>query len=132
MVQSKTRRGARFLIALLIAPILALFPAGCAQKQSAPVATVKPYGLTPNQPRTPGRAYAEVELEDDGGEAQQPPLVRRQPQVDDPNEPYSPNYGRVTSWEDDLPTTKMDEGSYAPLQRINASGTVPFQRSMLR
>lgn len=38
-----------------------------------------------------------VEVEGDGIEAQTPPPMVRPPVVDDPTEPFSPNYGRFTT-----------------------------------
>jgi hypothetical protein len=38
---------------------------------------------------------AQVEMEDDGQEAQLPPLRRTRAEPDDPSEPYSRNYGTV-------------------------------------
>jgi hypothetical protein len=41
------------------------------------------------------RAAPPVEVEDDGIEAQRPPPLHAQRPPDDPNEPYSRNYGSV-------------------------------------
>lgn len=66
---------------------------GCAKQPDGNTTFVWP-GSQPMQvaaappPRAP-------DLEDDGREAQLPPLVKRQPQPDDPREPWSPNYGSL-------------------------------------
>jgi len=44
-VCSRLHKTVRLGVALLVAPIFALTSAGCAQKQSAPVAMVKPHPL---------------------------------------------------------------------------------------
>lgn len=91
---------ARLFMVLMVAPSAALIVTGCAQKKSPDVVMMKQHGSAHGHMPEPGRAYAEVDLEDDGREAQQPPLVMRKPEADDPSEPYSPNYGRVSAWED--------------------------------
>jgi hypothetical protein len=65
---------------------------GCAKTPSGDTAWVWP-GSEPYKvaaapaPRAP-------DIEDDGREAQLPPLRKAQPEPDDPNEPFSPNYGK--------------------------------------
>ncbi|MCH9807053.1 MAG: hypothetical protein K0U74_04915 [Alphaproteobacteria bacterium] len=43
------------------------------------------------------RQQHRVEVEDDGIEAQIPPPLHRRKVVDDPTEPFSPNYGRFSA-----------------------------------
>jgi hypothetical protein len=43
------------------------------------------------------RARRETELEDDGLPSQIPPPANRKPEIDDPREPYSPNYGKTAA-----------------------------------
>jgi len=95
------RKSFRLCVALGL--VSALSVAGCASRAPtyvrAPVyepsaqadaqATVGGYRQQHEQRR--------VEIEDDGMEAQvAPPLVRKR-EVDDPTEPFSPNYGRYTA-----------------------------------
>ena len=131
-VQSGRQKVLRLSVAVLIAPLLALTSAGCAQKQSAPVAMVKPHHLSAHERGHSERRYAEVELEDDGLEAQQPPLVSRKPVADDPNEPFSPNYGRVSAWQDNVPAQTSAHGTVQHVTPIQAKGQAVFQQSMLR
>ena len=131
--KTSRRSPLRILIAILFAPILLLTSAGCAQKHPSPVATLKPNDHAAHGPRVAGQIYAEVELEDDGREAQQPPLVRsRRVHEDDPTEPFSPNYGRSSS---DLETAQTtDDGdpqSTSQHARLKPQ-EVNFQPSMLR
>ncbi len=131
-VQSRRQKAVRLIMAILIAPIFALTGAGCAQKQSPDVVMIKPHHLSPENGSRHERTYAEVELEDDGREAQQPPLAARKPVADDPNEPYSPNYGRVSSWDDEDSVQTADQRDVQHLTPIHTNRSVPFQQSMLR
>ena len=130
--QSPTRKSVRLVTALLIAPVLMFLSAGCAQKQSPSVATIKPHGLVGAEgTRVAGQAYADVELEDDGQEAQQPPLIARKPLADDPNEPFSPNYGRVSSWQDD--DASASDGDVAESGQLTGIvKPISYQNSMHR
>lgn len=130
--QSRRQKAVRLLIALLIAPALALVSTGCAQKQSAPVVAMKPNGLTQSDPRRAQERYAEVELEDDGREAQQPPLFARKRMIDDPSQPYSPHYGRTTSQGQDMSSSDTNHDAYVPAPNRPSAEPVVFQRSMLR
>ncbi len=135
-VQFRRQKMVRFFVALLIAPVLAFVTSGCAQKHSPDVVMIKPHHVSPDVARQPAKVYADVDMEDDGREAQQPPLVMRKPEADDPNEPYSPNYGRVSWLEDDrhAKTSEQtsDHGAFQPATLIQAPGPVAFQHSMVR
>ncbi len=121
------RRFLQLAIAILIAPIIALSGGGCAQKQSPHVTMIKPHGHAPGARHDFSRAYANVDLEDDGFEAQQPPLLKRAPETDDPNQPFSPNYGRVAGWDQ----TSDTYGSYDAADDKTRAVT-SIQHSMLR
>lgn len=130
-VQSRWRKTLRLCFIILVAPIAILAGTGCAQKQSPAVAMVKPSDHSQYGSKVPANSYAEVDLEDDGREAQQPPLVTRAPVVDDPTEPYSPNYGRVSSWRDQQQSPAQEYEDIEPVS-VRATGMVGFQQSMLR
>lgn len=89
--------------AILLATAVAL--AGCSQHTSQqtaaydPRVAAPPYHVSPDAGRKP-------DLEDDGREAQLPPLKKPRPEPDDPREPWSPNYGKA-----------------APVQRADAAVT---------
>lgn len=91
---------------ILFASALAL--AGCSQHTSQqtaaydPRVSAPPYHVSPDTGRKP-------DLEDDGREAQLPPLKKPRPEFDDPREPWSPNYGKAV-----------------PVQRADAADPVPF------
>lgn len=80
-------------VAMRIAPVLAIALAlaagGCAESRSRYAEADHVRAVPPQV------AQAEaVELEDDGLPAQVPPPLRRaRPEVDDPSQPWSPNYG---------------------------------------
>jgi len=89
-VASRAALGAFALAAALLA-------GGCAQDQ-ARTAAPDPR-IVPPPYRVAADGTPQPDLEDDGREAQAPPLKRATPLSDDPNEPWSPNYGahRATS-----------------------------------
>ena len=89
----------RLSAVIFLAPLIAVSGAGCAQKQTPTATLMKPHRLTHETGRQVSNAYAKVDLEKDGFEAQQPPLLRTKVLVDDPSEPFSPNYGRSASWD---------------------------------
>ena len=64
-----------------------LFLAGCASTTPPQTAT-RVYGAAEVAAVTP-----RVEMEDDGLPSQAPPFMLKRDAVDDPSEPYSPNYG---------------------------------------
>ncbi len=77
--------------------VTALTVAGCASR--APTYVRAPVYQPATQGYIPARVAGyrhqnRVEIEDDGMEAQTPPPLARRPVVDDPTEPFSPNYGR--------------------------------------
>lgn len=84
-VESAFRRVRTPLVMSLVA---ALAAGGCAESRSRYAAAdhvrAAPPQVAQSQP---------AELEEDGLPAQVPPLRRPNPLPDDPNEPYSPNYG---------------------------------------
>lgn len=130
----KLRNPLRVALAVLIAPALLIFGTGCAQKRAPAVAMIPSHHAESHRAAAKVRAYAEVELEDDGKEAQQPPLAMRTDVPDDPTEPYSPNYGRSASTLDDA---VEGDGSGRPYAQEAAFGVrldqqSSFQRSMLR
>lgn len=94
-----------------LALLLAALAGGCAARSEYPTANVgAPYGAVA-QASAQARAPTE-EMEDDGLPVQHPPLARSVRQPDDPNEPFSRNYGappvmktanRAASVPDDLP-----------------------------
>lgn len=73
--------------ASLVVLALALAAGGCADSRSKYAEAAHVRAVPPQV------AQAEVDLEGDGLPAQVPPLRRATPAPDDPNEPYSPNYG---------------------------------------
>ena len=77
-----------WFVALLLSPALG----ACSTAGSA---TQSPqwYGAGAPGQMAGLRAGPPVEIEDDGIEAQRPPPLRAQRPPDDPNEPYSRNYG---------------------------------------
>ena len=87
-VPSSFRRALPRLV--LVATALGLV--GCSQHASQqtaaydPRVSAAPYHVAPDTGRKP-------DLEDDGREAQLPPLKKSRPEPDDPREPWSPNYG---------------------------------------
>jgi hypothetical protein len=88
-------KAARKVMPALMIGALALGFSACA-KQQAPVATVDPRFAPQQTPsRVAGQVYYSVETEDDGMEAQHPPVLTRASEPDDPTEPFSPNYGRA-------------------------------------
>lgn len=99
-----------------LALLLATVASGCAARSEYPTANVgAPYGDVAQAPAQPP-ATAE-EMEDDGLPVQRPPLAHSVRHPDDPNEPFSRNYGappgitprvvktasRAASVPDDLP-----------------------------
>jgi len=46
-------------------------------------------------PSQPPRPVVPVDLENDGREAQRPPVARMFQREDDPTQPFSPNYGEI-------------------------------------
>ena len=77
---------------------LAAVAAGCASSHSQSTAAYRgahPYPGTVvySSPATPPPARRRVEMEEDGMEAQPPPVRRYKPEMDDPSQPWSPNYG---------------------------------------
>lgn len=77
---------------LVIAVAAAL--AGCAQH------TTQTAAYDPSVAAPPSHVSADTgrkpDLEDDGREAQIPPMKKAQPEPDDPREPWSRNYGKGT------------------------------------
>lgn len=74
-----------------LAIVAALLLGGCAQSTSKstaydPSVSQPPYQVASETGRKP-------DLEDDGREAQLPPLKKARPEPDDPHEPWSRNYG---------------------------------------
>jgi len=65
---------------------------GCAKTTTGETAWVWPGSEPYNVAAAP--APRAPDIEDDGREAQLSPLRRAQPEPDDPNEPFSPNYGK--------------------------------------
>lgn len=77
---------------------LAAAAAGCAASHGQSAASYRghhPYPGTVvySSPATPPPARRRVEMEEDGMEAQPPPVRRYKPEMDDPSQPWSPNYG---------------------------------------
>ena len=66
---------------------VALLVSGCASSRSPSFAQVGA------QVEAPAPVRAKVEVEDDGVPVQSPPLRRARTEPDDPNEPFSRNYG---------------------------------------
>ncbi|MEL7302117.1 MAG: hypothetical protein AAGJ53_00305 [Pseudomonadota bacterium] len=93
----KFARPIPFLSPLTLLPVAvslaALLVSGCAQKQyNGPVADGSMAHVTPAHMTRMPKPHV-PELEDDGLPVQTAPLRRRGKRVDDPNEPFSPNYG---------------------------------------
>lgn len=74
--------------------LAALTVAGCASRASNHV-RVPVYQQSPKQ--VAGYVQQRREIEGDGIEAQAAPPIGRHQDVDDPTEPFSPNYGRFTA-----------------------------------
>lgn len=79
--------------ALATALMLAVVAGGCSSTRTAGTSSDQWYAADGDyrvayQPPPP-----KVDVEDDGIEAQAPPLRRSQQEPDDPSEPFSPNYG---------------------------------------
>lgn len=98
------------------APILmaAALVAGCAQTTTHTAYTDPSVAQAPYQVAAePGR---KPDLEDDGREAQIPPPRRSRPEVDDPREPWSRNYGSAQ------PSARADAGpAHAPPGAIDTT-----------
>lgn len=126
----------RRTVSLILVSLLAGFlNTGCAKQQNPPSALIHPH--TPSATGAPEkeRAYAEVDMESDGMEAQQPPLIQRDELPDDPSEPYSPNYGRDHAERDDQNGNDVAENRQdkSVVTRIRYDGTEPiFTPSQLR
>lgn len=121
----------RRFVAIAIAPIWLLIAAGCAKQNTPPSPHLTSDRYLPPAEAT-RHAYAEVELEDDGREAQQPPLVTRAPLPDDPTEPFSPNYGRVSSWQSDPGSQNFEAANSVAVTPISVQSQAGFQNSMMR
>ena len=79
---------------ILVASAVAGAVSACA-KEPAPVPMAQPLmPIVQQKARVAGKVYYRVEIEDDGLEAQHPPMRRKTSEPDDPTEPFSPNYGR--------------------------------------
>ena len=72
----------------LSAAVLTL--SACAQSHTYPPSNA---GIQPIAPRVAFAAPPRIVVEDDGLPRQHPPRRRNGPIVDDPSEPFSPNYG---------------------------------------
>ena len=59
--------------------------------------------------QAPAPVRAKVEVEDDGVPVQSPPVRRARSEPDDPNEPFSPNYGAAR------PTVTVRKADVRPL-----------------
>jgi hypothetical protein len=89
----------------VVTPVLAISIAAlltaCGSTKSAPGPTAGPqvfsWLTTRPEPAPAAVAAASVEIEDDGLPAQSPPPARIRMAPDDPNQPWSPNYGRSAS-----------------------------------
>jgi len=77
----------------LLAVSLAALLAACSSNRPPPGPQVFSWLAEPAPP--PAAAPVSVELEDDGLPPQSPPPRSIRAQPDDPNEPWSPNYGRT-------------------------------------
>ena len=102
--QVAKRKTFRLGAAIVLVSVLSV--AGCASR--APTYVRAPIYKQPTQVPAPARVagYREqrVVIEDDGMEAQSAPPFVRKPVVDDPTEPFSPNYGRF------IPLKRADAG----------------------
>lgn len=103
--------------AALLAAALAL--AGCSQHSAQQTAAYDPRVATPPYHVSPD-AGRKPDLEDDGREAQLPPLKKPRSEPDDPREPWSPNYGKA------VPVQRADATSAerADVRSANASPIV--------
>lgn len=70
--------------------IFALIVSGCAHETQSPYAQTNWYA---GGPKSAPAVPIPVEMEDDGRPAQLPPAIGVRHTQDDPNEPWSPNYG---------------------------------------
>ena len=88
------RQSSLAMLARCAALGLALCAAGCASDQERRE-EAHGYGQYAHSMRgpVPPQRTSEPEVEDDGLPSQLPPPVKRTGEPDDPNEPYSPNYG---------------------------------------
>jgi len=103
-----------FYIGVAFGLVAVLSVTGCASR--APTYVRAPVYQPSGQADVPARVAGyrqqheprRVEIEDDGMEAQAAPPLARKPEVDDPTEPFSPNYGRFTA-------LKRDDASGSPV-----------------
>jgi len=98
-------KGASCARAALLISLAALSLAGCSTAAPLPNSGL----ISTFAAAAPRQAAPPVEVEDDGREAQRPPLARMFPQPDDPTQPFSPNYGEIP-----LPQSPDDANSDGP------------------
>lgn len=85
------KKGASYARATLLLGLAAIALGGCSSTAPLP-----PSGLASVFASTePPRPRSGQDIEDDGREAQRPPPARMFERVDDPTQPFSPNYGEV-------------------------------------
>ncbi len=125
----KFARSIPFLSPMMLLPaavsLAALLVAGCAQKQyNGPVADGSMAHVTPAHMTRMPKPHV-PELEDDGLPVQTAPLRRRGPRADDPNEPFSPNYGPDAS-------TPAQDTDYQVVPDARSSESEPAVRAEAR
>lgn len=115
------RTGGALRPVLLALPIITILSACSSHPTEAPRAEVAPGAYYPRQV-----AAGSEEMEADGLPAQRPPLQHRRPTVDDPSEPFSPNYGSSVATADSKPavtrTSYRSESRSALGQKQAVSG----------
>ena len=110
---------------------------GCATSQASAPATrisASPQYVAQGETVAKVGSATSIEIEDDGLPAQTPPRVERAPEPDNPNEPYSPNYGRSAAT---LPAERLRPGAAEKAEKVPTKRlgqppqTVPLPRSAL-
>lgn len=85
--RASSARRVGYRLVPVLAICVALAAGGCADSRDKYAEAAHVRAMPPQV------AQAEVETEADGLPAQVPPLRRAKPEIDDPSEPFSPNYG---------------------------------------
>lgn len=95
--------------------LLALASGGCSSTSRTQTGAW-PVGVDPQQ-RLAAEASRKPDLEDDGIEAQVPPSPTIRLAPDDPNEPFSPNYGQPSAAPAAAPAKPASQPPPPPLGR---------------
>ncbi len=107
----------------LLAVSLAALLAACSSNRPPPGPQVFSWLAEPVPP--PAAAPVSVELEDDGLPPQSPPPRSIRAALDDPNEPWSPNYGRTVGASPAPADHADDDGLPRPMSPEEAGVQLP-------